>query len=227
MITTRSGGFSVRSRRLTGRSARTACRVPRLEVTEGLDAIAQDDSFRAAFGGRPFADAAWLPVLHAPDNISQISITEQGHVPDMYGAADRRPYGVALEGRLGQAYNEEAFRYFLEIERKRAARARRPVLLLLMDLKEQPAIGARIDPMLAAKLFSGLWLCLRETDVIGWYREDRVAGAVLNQLEEGPLSDVSSLIRQRVTGALCKDLSSDVARRLRVRVYHLRPGLKG
>jgi len=145
----------------------------------------------------------------------------------MYGAADRRSYGVALEGRLGQAYNEEAFRYFLEIERKRAARARRPVRLLLLDLKRQAATDARIDPVLAAKLFSGLWLCLRETDVIGWYREDRVAAAVLNQLEDGPQSDVSDLIRQRVTGALCKSLSSDVARRLRVRVFQLRPGLKG
>src|SRR4029077_9558004 len=105
----------------------------------------------------------------------------------MYAAVDRRPYGVALEGRLGQAYNEEAFRYFLEIERKRAARARRPVLLLLLDLKEQPA--AHMDPILAGKLFSGLWICLRETDVIGWYREDRVAGAVLTQLEEGPQSN--------------------------------------
>jgi hypothetical protein len=143
----------------------------------------------------------------------------------MYGVADRRSYGVALEGRLGQAYNEEAFRYFLEIERKRAARARRPVLLLLLELKEQP--GASIDPMLAAKLFSGLWLCLRETDVIGWYREDRVAGAVLTQLEGGPQSNVSGLVRQRAMGALSHGLSSDVARRLRVRVYQLRPGLKG
>jgi len=145
----------------------------------------------------------------------------------MYGAADRRSYGVALEGRLGQAYNEEAFRYFLEIERKRAVRARRPVRLLLLDLKRQAATDARIDPVLAAKLFSGLWLCLRETDVIGWYREDRVAAAVLNQLEDGPQSDVSDLIRQRVTGALYKSLSSDIARRLRVRVFQLRPGLKG
>ena len=145
----------------------------------------------------------------------------------MYGAVDRRSYGVALEGRLGQAYNEEAFRYFLEIERKRAARARRPVLLLLLDLKEQPVAGARIDPILAGKLFSGLWVCLRETDVVGWYREKRVAGAVLTQLENGPQSNLSALIRQRATGALVHGLSSDVARRLRVRVYQLRPGLKG
>ena len=143
----------------------------------------------------------------------------------MHGAVERRPYGVALECRLGQAYNEEAFRYFLEIERKRAARARRPVLLLLLDLKEQPA--AHMDPILAGKLFSGLWLCLRETDVIGWYREDRVAGAVLTQLENGPQSNVSGLIRQRAMGALSHGLSSDVARRLRVRVYQLRPGPKG
>jgi len=35
--------------------------------------------------------------------------------------------------------------------------------------------NAQINPVLAPKLFSCLWLCLRETDVIGWYREDRVA----------------------------------------------------
>src|SRR5712691_4298803 len=141
----------------------------------------------------------------------------------MEEGSDRSSCGVALEGRLGQAYNEEAFRYFLEIERKRAARLGRPCLLLLVGLKGQAKPGVRIAPVTAAKLFSSLWLSLRETDVIGWYREDRVAAAVLNQLEDGPQSDVSDLIRQRVTGALCKSLSSDIARRLRVRVFQLRP----
>jgi hypothetical protein len=137
--------------------------------------------------------------------------------------------GSALVRRRprGPAYNEQAFRYFLEIERKRAARAQRPVVLLLMDPKESPRTGARIDPVLAAKLFSGLWRCLRETDVIGWYREDRIAGAVLTQLDDALRPDASSLIRQRVSGTLRDGLSPDVARRLRVRVYQLRPGLKG
>jgi hypothetical protein len=145
----------------------------------------------------------------------------------MYGVADRRSYGVSLEGRLGQAYNEDAFRYFLQIERKRAARAHRPVLLLLLDLRDQPAIGPRIEPTLAARVFAGLWRCLRETDVVGWYREDRVVGAVLTQVEDGPSrSEVTRATRERVTAALCQDLSPDVARRLRVRVYQLRTGLK-
>ena len=142
----------------------------------------------------------------------------------MYGVADRRSYGVSLEGRLGQAYNEEAFRYFLEIERKRAARLGRPCLLLLVGLKDQAKPNVRISPVLATKLFSSLWLCLRETDVIGWYREDRVAGAVLTQLADGPPEP--DVIRQRVTGALAESLRSDLARRFQVHVYQLKPKVK-
>src|ERR1700681_2921141 len=116
----------------------------------------------------------------------------------MYAVADRRSYGVSLEGRFGHAYNEDAFRYFLEIERKRAARAHRPVMLLLLDLREPPPTGAGIDLMMAATLFSGLWRCLRDTDVVGWYREGRVAGAVLTQVEDGPRSEVTRVTRERV-----------------------------
>jgi hypothetical protein len=76
--------------------------------------------------------------------------------------------------------------------------------------------------MLAAKLFSGLWRCLRETDLVGWYREDRVAGAVLTQVEDGLRSEATRAARERIGTALCQDLSADVARRLRVRVYQLR-----
>jgi len=131
----------------------------------------------------------------------------------MYGAADRRSYGVALEGRLGQAYNEEAFRYFLEIERRRAVRARRPVRLLLLDLKRQARYrcahrsGARRQAVLGAVALPPRDRRHRLVP------RGRVAAAVLNQLEDGPQSDVSDLIRQRVTGALCKSLSSDIARR--------------
>jgi hypothetical protein len=159
--------------------------------------------------------------------MSQDAPAEHGRAPDLYGMSDRRSYGVALDSRLGQAYNEEAFRYFLDIERRRAARARRPVVLLLMDVKEPSVPGADIDPLLAAKLFSGLLLCLRETDVIGWYHEDRIVGAVLNQLDSAPGPNVPLAIRQRVSGAIRTGLPLEIADRLRVRVYQLRPRLKG
>jgi hypothetical protein len=132
---------------------------------------------------------------------------------------DRCACRVALEGRLGQAYNEEAFRYFLEIERKRTERSGRPFLLLLVDLKQESGISGRIDPTVARELWSGLWLCLRETDFIGWYREERVAGALLVEFHDGPRREVSRMVVQRVAAVLCEHLPSSVARRLHVRVH--------
>jgi hypothetical protein len=124
-----------------------------------------------------------------------------------------------LEDRRGQAYGEEAFRYFLDIERKRAARvAGRSFLLLLVRVRRhptQPTPG--ISRELATTLLSTLSLSLRETDVVGWYREDHVAAAVLTQVADGTQADVSRLIRQRVIGSLGDTVDADVVGRLQLR----------
>src|SRR5438128_9964494 len=127
---------------------------------------------------------------------------EGGRLSDMGGESDRCFASVALEGRLGQAYNEQAFRYFLAIERKRSERSGHPFLLLLVDLKEQEGAKASLDSMVANNLFSNLRLCLRETDFVGWYREERVAGAVLIELGDRRPTEVSRLIGQRVSERL-------------------------
>jgi hypothetical protein len=137
----------------------------------------------------------------------------------MRSESDRCLSGIALEGRLGHAYNEQAFRYLLAIERKRSERSGCPFLLLLIDLKEQEGASARLDSMVANNLFSNLWLCLRETDFVGWYHEARVAGAVLIELGDRRPTEVSRLIGQRVREKLYECLPSDVARRLQVCIY--------
>ena len=100
---------------------------------------------------------------------------------------DRVPKALALMGRLslwgrkGQIYSEEAFRHMLAIERKRARRSNRSLFLLLVRFKGNSGSGLEIPPALAALLFSGLGLCVREIDFVGWHREGRIAGAVLAQ----------------------------------------------
>jgi hypothetical protein len=141
--------------------------------------------------------------------------------------SDRGSRGVALESRLGQAFAEEAFLYFLAMERKRSERSGSPFLLVLVDLKEEPGASVRIAPAVSARIFSCLWLSLRETDVVGWYREERVAGAVLTQLAAGPLAEVCDEVVQRVTDGLREGLPAHVAPRLQVRVYQLGPRVKG
>lgn len=126
---------------------------------------------------------------------------------------------MAVEDRQGHAYNEGAFRYFLALEQQRSTRSGRAFLLVLVHLNDQAGADARIDATLAAPLFCGLWRCFRESDFIGWYREGRVAGAVLTELREGPGTRVARLAGQRVRSVLCEGLPGDVARRLHVQVY--------
>jgi hypothetical protein len=132
------------------------------------------------------------------------------------------PAGPTVDGCPHQAYSEDAFRYFLGLERKRAERSGRSLLLLLADVAADSATGAAIPPALSAKLFSALNLCVRDVDFIGWYRDGRVAGAVLTQGAETPALEVSDEICKRVTDLLRERLPEHVARRLNVRVLQAR-----
>ena len=134
--------------------------------------------------------------------------------------------GLALQQKEGQAYDEEAFRHFLAIERKRSERFRRPFPVLLVDLKRQPGASTTFNPAVAYRLFSCLWLCLRDTDIVGWFRTDRVAGAVLTQIAEGTQIEVARRVARRVTLALCDSLPMDVTANIRIRTYQVRPKLR-
>ena len=131
--------------------------------------------------------------------------------------------GVALESSLGQAYNEEAFQYFLAIERERGERKRRSTILVLIHMKKQPGTSGRIPPVVAARIFSALWRGVREVDVIGWFREERVAGAVLMQGADPLAADVHQRVRRRITAMLNERVPASVAFRLHVRVLQLQP----
>jgi hypothetical protein len=142
-------------------------------------------------------------------------------VPDMQEELDECSCGVAVEASLASAYNEEAFRYFLEIERKRSQVANRPLLLLLVDLTTKVNLSGALENGVSAKVFVGLSQSLRETDVVGWYREGQVIGAVLTRRADAPEADASAQLIERVTVVLHKSLPAAVAGRLQVRVYEL------
>ena len=138
---------------------------------------------------------------------------------DMRVESDRRSCAVGLEGRVGQAYNEAAFRHFLTIERVRFERSGCPFLLLLATLDDQQGVTGALDRQLAATVFSAFRLCLRETDFVGWFREDRVAGAVLTEISGRPPVEVSRLVGERVRKAVGDRLSGDAVGRLGVHLY--------
>ncbi len=133
-------------------------------------------------------------------------------------------YGVTLQGRLGQTCGEEAFRYLLDTERRRAERSSRPILLLLVSVKKPGSDP--IPPNVAATIFRGLWECVREVDFIGWFREGRVAGVVLTQGAAPLLPEVPRRLGDRIARVLREHVASTVADHLHVQVLELRSARK-
>lgn len=122
-----------------------------------------------------------------------------------------------------EEYDEETFRYFLDVERARAGRSNDSLRLLFASFEQAPGKPAPMPPGSAERLFKGLKVALRETDVMGWYRQGRVAGAVLIDRPGSPANGFGSLIEQRVGDELRHRLPAKVANSLRVRVMHLTP----
>lgn len=136
----------------------------------------------------------------------------------MWVAPVASSYLLARDDRATHALNEDAFRHFLALERKRSERASRSFVLVLVSLRTPPGGSAFMSPALAGKLFAGLAECVREVDFVGWFRRERVAGAVLIQGAATPAPDATRRIGERVTQTLTRRLSSSIAERLNVRV---------
>lgn len=123
-------------------------------------------------------------------------------------------------GPFGQAYNEAAFRYFLDVDRRRVQRCERSILLVLVSVREQPGRSAPLTNELASQLFAGLAASVREVDFVGWHRQGHVVGAVLPQAVNAS-DELRNLIADRVLTSLRKTLPADRAADLRVRVVVL------
>lgn len=136
---------------------------------------------------------------------------------------DHRRSIRALERQPGEEYNEETFLHFLAIERARAERSKQRLWLLLATLEPVAGKPLPFPPASAARVFEGLRESLRETDIMGWYRQDRVAGAVLSASADAPGYETSGLIEKRVGEGLRGRLPSRIARGLRVRVTQQGP----
>ena len=141
------------------------------------------------------------------------------------GMSNQSPNGQirALECPPGAEYDEKTFLYFLAIEQARAERSKHRLRLLLATLEPVPGKPIPIPRASATRLFEGLRLSLRDTDVMGWYRQDRTAGAVLSERAGTDGSETSGRIEQRVGEGLRRRLPAKIARSLRVRVVQHGP----
>ena len=95
---------------------------------------------------------------------------------------------------------EQMFLRTLCLERKRAERSRKLFVLMLLDpgLQAQNGNGANV----LNKTISGLLSSIRETDVVGWYKEHSLLGVIFAELGAGDKKSILTTLHTKVTAVL-------------------------
>jgi hypothetical protein len=102
--------------------------------------------------------------------------------------------------QAGSIYDEESFRYLLDVERGRARVADRTLLLVIVNLRR--SVGFADERGLPSRLMEAVRASLRETDLTGWWRQSRIAAGVLIDVDRDGASGAVDAVAQRVSQAL-------------------------
>lgn len=120
-------------------------------------------------------------------------------------------------GEIRAAIADEAgFARQIYLERRRAERNNRSLLLVLMDGMEMGNAAAR--SAVFQSLIRGLSGLLRDTDAVGWYREDTVLGVLLPDLERADQALLSSVFG-KFSGVMEDSMGAELASRMQLTVH--------
>ena len=125
--------------------------------------------------------------------------------------------GLASFSQSG-VYNQEAFRYLLESESNRSNRSGYFCQILLVYWTDAQGRDVQMNSHAAKTVMVALSRSLRETDYIGWYRDGRIAGAVLTVLAEEAMAQVPTQLQPRLVEILRAELGVEETSRLQIRV---------
>jgi hypothetical protein len=119
---------------------------------------------------------------------------------------------------------EEDFLRVIRHERKRAERSGKPSLLMLIEMEAQFPCEKSGEPL--RKILSALAATTRETDVTGWYKNDRVVGVVFTEITiedaDSNGSPIVTTVMTRVNQALRSRLSAQQFNQVGIS-FHLFP----
>ena len=110
--------------------------------------------------------------------------------------------------------DEKTFRWMIAIERKRTERSKSPFLLMLLEaVNEEGAnnYGATLHRVTAALLSSS-----RDTDLIGWYKEGLIVGALFTGLVVNDKRALLDTFLTKVTSTLRDELSEEQFNQVRI-----------
>lgn len=125
-----------------------------------------------------------------------------------------------IPARREDVLGEASFRAMLSVERRRAERSRQPFVLMLVDVSAvvtdqgRAAFVEQLTPVVSG--------AIRESDLIGWYREGAVLAVIFTEVSEDGTIPVAEVIHFKMRLALKENLGPSLASRLAV-TFHVFP----
>ena len=141
----------------------------------------------------------------------------------------RRAVSNLSDGPLGrqaesaqdrEILSQAAFHRVISIERRRTERSRKPFLLMLLDMgdhRSSEAGGKNVN-----KLLTALAASTRETDIPGWYENDRIVGMMFTEICFEDRETIVSTMIARLSDVLRNNLSLDQFNRVSIS-FHVFP----
>jgi len=135
-----------------------------------------------------------------------------GLISQLSGGKTQAPEGRRARDNnmITPVVSELQFSAALRLERRRTERSKRPFLLMLADF-EATAMSAATN---LDDLGSALAAAARETDTIGWHRQNKVLGAIFTELGANDRGDVLISVKHRVSTVIYEKLGDKLARKV-------------
>jgi lipopolysaccharide/colanic/teichoic acid biosynthesis glycosyltransferase len=116
--------------------------------------------------------------------------------------------------------DEETFRGMIAIERKRTERSKAPFLLMLLEAVNDESANKNRTTL--RKVISALLSSSRDTDLIGWYQEGVIVGAMFTGIAVNDRRAILDTFLTKVTTNLREELSEEQFNQVRIS-FHLYP----
>lgn len=121
----------------------------------------------------------------------------------------------------GIIYSEESFCSLVRSESKRSERSGYLCRILLIYRINKQGVAESLGDELTAKTLSILASGSRDTDYIGWYRQDRIIGTLLTMLRQDSVIKGGTSLETRLVDRLCGAFVSMADRSLQLRMLDL------
>jgi exopolysaccharide biosynthesis polyprenyl glycosylphosphotransferase len=115
---------------------------------------------------------------------------------------------------------EEVFHAMLALERRRVERSRKPFVLILLDAQALFKNGN--SSKLSEQLKSALFAASRETDLAGWYKQDRILAIIFTEVSLSEKNPITQVLLTKVVKALHEHVDRQFASKV-VITAHLFP----